>query len=156
MPVMTTPVSTPLTYYIDTRFFMSLLYYIIAFANLLKQNIILCCVTAGNTYIAGCTDPSYADKTCPSKLGFDDQEWVAIDHCGTDSNGDTDWGGCKNSPANETALTKLPNSSCDPYCATTLWVGGTTIDAYAVSNYRIIFPSCLVQSVFTIPVGFYF
>lgn len=74
---------------------------------------------AGNTYIAGCTDATYGDATCPQKLGFGDQEWVAIDHCGTDSQGNTEWGGCKNTPVNDTQLTKLANSMCSPYCAST-------------------------------------
>lgn len=89
---------------------------------------------AGNSYVAGCTDATYGDSTCPRKLGFGDQEWVAIHHCATDASGDTEWGGCKNTPANETKLTVLPLSMCDPYCeSTTLFVGGSTIAAYAVS-----------------------
>lgn len=83
--------------------------------------------------MAGCTDQSYVDKTCPQKLGFKNQEWVGMIHCGTESNGDTDWGGCKVDPANSTDLFKLPNESCDDYCATTLWVGVADIPSFAVS-----------------------
>ncbi|CAN8104888.1 unnamed protein product [Discula destructiva] len=88
---------------------------------------------SGNTYVAGCTDQEYVDSTCPQKLGFFDQEWVAIHHCGTTPGGDTNWGGCKNDPANDTALTKIPNSMCDPYCTLSvpLWVGASSIEAYA-------------------------
>ncbi|CAN8104184.1 unnamed protein product [Discula destructiva] len=82
--------------------------------------------------MAGCTDQSYVDKTCPQKLGFKDQEWVGMVHCGTGANGDTDWGGCKVDPANATDLFKLPNESCDDYCSTTLWVGAADIPLYAV------------------------
>lgn len=83
--------------------------------------------------MAGCTDQSYVDKTCPQKLGFKDQEWVGMIHCGTDSAGNTDWGGCKVDPANATDLFKLPNESCDDYCSTTLWVGAADIPSFAVS-----------------------
>lgn len=55
-------------------------------------------------------------------------------HCDTESNGDTDWGGCKVDPANATDLFKLPNESCDDYCATTLWVGAADIPSFAVSH----------------------
>lgn len=90
--------------------------------------------TAGNAYMAGCTDEYYVDKTCPQKLDFSDQEWVGILHCGTDSNGDTDWGGCKVPAEHATKLAKLANEDCDPYCATTLWIGGSEIPGFAVSR----------------------
>lgn len=112
----------------------------LAWIRILKIISVVPRLTAGNTYVAGCTDPTYGDSTCLGKLGFGDQEWVAIHHCGTTSSGDTNWGGCKNDPANDTALTKLANSMCDPYCSsTTLWVGGSTIEAYAVSASTAIY-----------------
>lgn len=39
-------------------------------------------------------------------------------------------------PANDTVLTKIPNSMCDPYCTLSvpLWVGASSIEAYAVSD----------------------
>lgn len=73
------------------------------------------------------------DKTCPEKLGFDDQEWVAIQHCNEQDDGNWDWGGCRNDPVNDTSITKLANDACDSYCSTTLWVGASSIAAYAVS-----------------------
>lgn len=87
---------------------------------------------SGNAYMAGCTDQSYVDKTCPQKLGFKDQEWVGLNQCGTESNGDKDWGGCKVDPANATDLFKLPNANCDDYCSTTLWIGSANIPSFAV------------------------
>lgn len=91
--------------------------------------------TAGDTYIAGCSDVDYVDKTCPQKLGFDDQEWVGIQHCNEQGDGIWDWGGCKLDPANSTSVSRLANNQCDPYCSTTLWVGGSSIAAYAVSGF---------------------
>jgi hypothetical protein len=43
---------------------------------------------------------------------------------------DTAWGGCS-VPDTLTTLQSLPHSSCDPYCATPIYTGGTTIAAYA-------------------------
>lgn len=83
--------------------------------------------------MAGCTDESYVDKTCPQKLDFKDQEWVGLQHCNIEPSGDTDWGGCKVPPEDSTELVKLPNESCDPYCSTTLWVGTSDIPSFAVS-----------------------
>lgn len=75
------------------------------------------------------------DKTCPEKLGFDDQEWVGIQHCSEEDDGNWDWGGCRNDPVNDTAITKLANDACDSYCSTTLWVGASSIAAFAVSEF---------------------
>lgn len=88
--------------------------------------------------MAGCTDQSYVDKTCPQKLGFSDQEWVGLDQCGTELNGDKDWGGCKVEPANATDLFKLPNANCDDYCSTTLWIGTADIPSFAVSSFPLL------------------
>ncbi|KAI2469458.1 hypothetical protein F4781DRAFT_442645 [Annulohypoxylon bovei var. microspora] len=44
------------------------------------------------TYLAGCTDPSYKDSTCPFKSQFGGQQWVGLENCKYD----TDlWAGCK-------------------------------------------------------------
>ncbi|KAK8025474.1 hypothetical protein PG990_003297 [Apiospora arundinis] len=53
--------------------------------------------TAGNTYLAGCTDAGFNARSCPWKsLLFHEQEWVAIQQCHPGSgNEDTVWGGCK-------------------------------------------------------------
>ncbi|KAI0885493.1 uncharacterized protein GGS22DRAFT_187777 [Annulohypoxylon maeteangense] len=44
------------------------------------------------TYIAGCTDPDYKDSSCPSKGGFDKQQWVGLENCKYDTN---IWAGCQ-------------------------------------------------------------
>lgn len=59
---------------------------------------------------------------------------MAIQHCNEEDNGNWDWGGCKNDPVNDTSITKLANDACDSYCSTTLWVGASSIAAYAVSR----------------------
>ncbi|KAK9421418.1 hypothetical protein SUNI508_05653 [Seiridium unicorne] len=86
----------------------------------------------GNTYFAGCTDPSFTDRACPQKSSlFDDQEWVAIQQCQTDTgSGNATWGGCKVS-ADSTELEVLPHSSCDPYCSSGIYSGSTSLPAYA-------------------------
>ncbi|KAK6063201.1 hypothetical protein SCUP515_12606 [Seiridium cupressi] len=87
---------------------------------------------AGNTYLAGCTDLGFNDKACPWKSPeFEDQEWVGLIECdkGTGKN-DTQWGGCK-APENSTELVKLPHQSCDPYCTSYIFEGGTALPAFA-------------------------
>lgn len=86
----------------------------------------------GNTYIAGCTDEAYVDKTCPQKLRFDDQEWVGLAQCGTESDGNWDWGGCEVPAEDSTELVRLPNDNCEAYCSTTLWVGTSDIPTFAI------------------------
>ncbi|KAJ4386008.1 hypothetical protein N0V93_008899 [Gnomoniopsis smithogilvyi] len=84
----------------------------------------------GNTYVAGCTDSNYVDKTCPQKLQFDAQQWVGLYQCGSSGNF-TDWGGCENSPSDLSTLVKLPLANCTPYCSSTIFVGSSELAAYA-------------------------
>ncbi|KAI1211645.1 uncharacterized protein F4807DRAFT_458541 [Annulohypoxylon truncatum] len=44
------------------------------------------------TYLAGCTDPSYKDSSCPFKGRFGSQQWVGLENC--KYNNDI-WAGCK-------------------------------------------------------------
>ncbi|KAK8094706.1 hypothetical protein PG997_001391 [Apiospora hydei] len=88
--------------------------------------------TAGNTYLAGCTDAGFNARACPWKSPlFHEQEWVAIQQCHPGTGGeDTVWGGCK-VDANQTTLEKLPHASCDPYCSSSVLVDASVLPAFA-------------------------
>ncbi|ORY62594.1 uncharacterized protein BCR38DRAFT_372584 [Pseudomassariella vexata] len=90
----------------------------------------------GNTYVAGCTDSGYSARVCPNKTPlFDDQEWVAIQQCESSDDG-MQWGGCE-VDTDLTSLTRLPHSSCDPYCSSIpVYVGSKTLSAYATVPSR--------------------
>ncbi|KAK4175127.1 hypothetical protein QBC36DRAFT_332078 [Triangularia setosa] len=94
--------------------------------------------TSGNTYAAGCTDPSFTDPNCLYKRDpFHNQEWVAINQAcknlnAADSPDVTNWTGCKVSD-NSTELVKLSLDSCTPYCNKDqiLYPGSSSLAAYA-------------------------
>ncbi|KAK4205492.1 hypothetical protein QBC40DRAFT_260756 [Triangularia verruculosa] len=94
--------------------------------------------TSGNTYIAGCTDPSFTDPNCLYKRDpFHQQEWVAINQACKNLNAasspdTTNWTGCK-VPDNSTELVKLSLDSCTPYCNKDqiLYPGSSSLAAYA-------------------------
>ncbi|KAK1756553.1 hypothetical protein QBC47DRAFT_380144 [Echria macrotheca] len=99
----------------------------------------------GNTYVAGCTDPSFTSPECLHKPpAFHDMEWVPMNHAcanlntasNTSSDSDiTNWTGCTADQQKEaaTALVKLPMASCTPYCASAyiLYAGSSSLEAYA-------------------------
>jgi len=96
-------------------------------------------VTAGNTYVAGCTDPSFGSPECLHKPPpFHDQEWVAINQAcknlneNSASDNITNWTGCV-VDNNSTELVKLPMASCTPYCEPTnvLYAGSSSLAAFA-------------------------
>ncbi|KAK4227127.1 hypothetical protein QBC38DRAFT_478410 [Podospora fimiseda] len=96
-------------------------------------------VKSGNTYISGCTDPSFISPNCQHKPPlFHEQEWVAINQACTNLNaksgtdGITNWTGCL-VDNNSTELVKLPLASCTPYCSSTniLYAGSSSLAAYA-------------------------
>lgn len=90
------------------------------------------CSPAQNTYIAGCTDSGFNDRSCPRKsTQFNTQQWVAIQHCDTGTgNNDTKWGGCK-VDSDQVELTVLPHQSCDPYCSSYIYEGSSALPAFA-------------------------
>jgi hypothetical protein len=50
----------------------------------------------GVTYLAGCSDESYSDSSCPDKDGFTDTPWVGLSYC----NGSSDeWHACDQQPS---------------------------------------------------------
>ncbi|KAK0623995.1 hypothetical protein B0T14DRAFT_454150 [Immersiella caudata] len=94
---------------------------------------------SGNTYVAGCTDPSFGSPNCLHKPPlFHEQEWVAINQACTNLNsntakdGITNWTGCV-VDNNSTELVKLPMASCTPYCELdhVLYAGISSLPAYA-------------------------
>jgi len=94
---------------------------------------------SGNTYVAGCTDPSFGSPNCLHKPPqFHEQEWVAINqacknlNANSATNNVTNWTGCV-SDNNSTELVKLPMAACTPYCAPTdvLYAGISSLEAYA-------------------------
>ncbi|KAK3390664.1 hypothetical protein B0H63DRAFT_466244 [Podospora didyma] len=94
---------------------------------------------SGNTYVAGCTDPSFVSPNCLHKPPpFHDQEWVAINQACTNLNANskvdniTNWTGCV-VDNNSTDLVKLPLAACTPYCDATnvLYAGVSSLPAYA-------------------------
>ncbi|KAK0728303.1 hypothetical protein B0T26DRAFT_697533 [Lasiosphaeria miniovina] len=94
---------------------------------------------SGNTYVAGCTDPSFVSPNCLHKPPpFHEQEWVAINqackslNADSDADGVTNWTGCI-VDVNSTDLVKLPLAACTPYCASTdvLYAGSSSLPAYA-------------------------
>lgn len=93
---------------------------------------------AGNTYVAGCTDPSFTDPNCLYKRDpFHSQEWVAINQACKNLNAasspdTTNWTGCK-VPDNSTELVKLSLDACTPYCNKDqiLYPGSSSLAAYA-------------------------
>ncbi|KAK4459444.1 hypothetical protein QBC42DRAFT_274346 [Cladorrhinum samala] len=94
---------------------------------------------SGNTYVAGCTDPSFTDPNCLHKPPrFHEQEWVAINQACKNLNtnsandGTTNWTGCV-VDNNSTELVKLPLASCTPYCSASdvLYAGSSSLGAYA-------------------------
>lgn len=95
--------------------------------------------TTGNTYVAGCTDPSFASPNCLHKPPkFHEQEWVAINQACKNLNknsaldGITNWTGCV-IDNNSTELVKLPLASCTPHCSATdvLYAGPSKLEAFA-------------------------
>ncbi|KAK5651933.1 hypothetical protein OQA88_11475 [Cercophora sp. LCS_1] len=93
----------------------------------------------GNTYVAGCTDPSFVSPNCLRKPPtFHEQEWVAINQACKDlnansgSDGITNWTGCV-IDNNSTELVKLPMASCTPYCSSAdiMYAGTSSLEAYA-------------------------
>jgi len=96
-------------------------------------------LTAGNTYAAGCTDPSFTSPECLHKPPpFHDQEWVAINQACKNLNGNaqttnvTNWTGCRWDD-HSVDLVKLPLASCTPYCSQehVLYAGSSSLQAYA-------------------------
>ncbi|KAK1831523.1 hypothetical protein QBC39DRAFT_371912 [Podospora conica] len=94
---------------------------------------------AGNTYIAGCTDPSFGSPNCGRKPPlFHEQEWVPINQAckdlNTNSKADnvTNWTGCKIDD-DLTDLIKLPLAACTPYCNTEhiIYAGSSSLAAFA-------------------------
>ncbi|KAK3984704.1 hypothetical protein QBC44DRAFT_9388 [Cladorrhinum sp. PSN332] len=94
---------------------------------------------SGNTYVAGCTDPSFVSPNCLHKPPtFHEQEWVAINQActnlntNTGSDGITNWTGCI-VDNNSTELVKLPMASCTPYCSASnvIYAGSSSLAAYA-------------------------
>ncbi|KAK0647081.1 hypothetical protein B0T16DRAFT_493928 [Cercophora newfieldiana] len=94
---------------------------------------------SGNTYVAGCTDPSFGSPNCLHKPPlFHDQEWVAINqacknlNANSATDGVTNWTGCV-VDKNSTELVKLPLAVCTPYCSPTdvLYAGISSLPAYA-------------------------
>lgn len=95
--------------------------------------------SAGNTYIAGCTDPSFGSPNCGRKPpAFHEQEWVPINQACKDLNANakatnvTNWTGCKIDD-NSTELIKLPLAACTPYCDTdhVIYAGSSSLAAFA-------------------------
>lgn len=95
--------------------------------------------SAGNTYIAGCTDPSFGSPNCGRKPpAFHEQEWVPINQACKDLNANakatnvTNWTGCKIDD-NSTELVKLPLAACTPYCDTehVIYAGSSSLAAFA-------------------------
>ncbi|KAK0744702.1 hypothetical protein B0T21DRAFT_358190 [Apiosordaria backusii] len=96
---------------------------------------------SGNTYVAGCTDPSFTDPNCLYKRPpFHNQEWVAINQACKNLNSaspdsdssTTNWTGCRVAD-NSTELVKLSLDSCTPYCNKDqiLYPGASSLAAYA-------------------------
>lgn len=87
---------------------------------------------AGNTYLAGCTDPQYTDSSCPWKSDdFDSQEWVGLIRCSA-VNKTADkwaWAGCSVSSDSYTSLERL--ASCDCTSKATLFVGQQALTRHA-------------------------
>lgn len=73
-------------------------------------------MTAGSTYLAGCTDPEYTDDSCPWKSDdFSDQEWVGLVRCDAidkDAN-EWPWAGCSVPSSASTAPQRLGSCDCD-------------------------------------------
>ncbi|KAM7188115.1 hypothetical protein V8F20_010687 [Naviculisporaceae sp. PSN 640] len=93
--------------------------------------------TAKNTYVAGCTDPSFTSPNCARKpKRFHEQEWVAINQaCKNLNDGSqeaTQWTGCKVAD-DSVELFKLPLASCTNYCSPTdvVYVGSSSLAAFA-------------------------
>ncbi|KAK3317057.1 hypothetical protein B0H66DRAFT_576673 [Apodospora peruviana] len=94
---------------------------------------------SGNTYVAGCTDPSFVSPECQHKPPpFHEQEWVAINQACKNLNADatntnvTNWTGCVVAP-DSVELVKLPLAACTPYCSAEniLYAGSSSLAAYA-------------------------
>ncbi|KAM7184172.1 hypothetical protein V8F33_013145 [Rhypophila sp. PSN 637] len=89
-----------------------------------------------NTYVAGCTDPSFTSPNCrPKPKKFHEQEWVAINQACKNLQDGSDiinWTGCKVAD-DSVVLSKLPLAACSPYCASTdiVYVGPSSLQAFA-------------------------
>ncbi|KAK4182287.1 hypothetical protein QBC35DRAFT_457444 [Podospora australis] len=91
-----------------------------------------------NTYVAGCTDPSFVSPNCLRKPPtFRNQEWVGLNQACTELNanrgpGGVKWTGCKVDD-NSTELVKVPMANCTPYCSESdvMFVGSSSLAAYA-------------------------
>lgn len=94
---------------------------------------------SGNTYVAGCTDPSFTSPNCARKPPtFHEQEWVPINQACKDLNANskatnvTNWTGCV-APEDSTDIIKIPLSSCTPYCDLehVVYAGSASLPAFA-------------------------
>lgn len=80
--------------------------------------------TAGNTYLAGCTDAQYTDGSCPWKSDdFDEQEWVGLVRCDAVNKTANEWAwaGCSVPADAYTSLRRM--GTCDCTSKATLFVG---------------------------------
>ncbi|OAP64739.1 hypothetical protein AYL99_00711 [Fonsecaea erecta] len=76
-------------------------------SNCLDHN--ACYSNDGNTYVAGCTDPTYSDPSCPVKSPYDDQQWTGLVYC----NGTSDeWTLCDDSGSGSDTVTPWPGCYC--------------------------------------------
>ena len=73
------------------------------------------------TYLAGCTDESYNDDSCPEKYGID-QPWIALTQC-DDSGGD--WAPCRQE-GDPTTLQPGALCTCTDAASTTIAITGST------------------------------
>ncbi|KIV82198.1 hypothetical protein PV11_04325 [Exophiala sideris] len=63
------------------------------------------------TYLYGCTDPNYADSTCPWKCGsdFDNAPYVGLDYCSNTTQ--NEWS-CTHPPSNSDSIQPFPAQEC--------------------------------------------
>ncbi|EXJ68111.1 uncharacterized protein A1O5_08726 [Cladophialophora psammophila CBS 110553] len=118
-------------------------------SNCLAHN--ACYSNDGNTYLAGCTDPTYSDPSCPDKTPYDDQQWTGLVYC----NGTSDeWTLCDDSGSGSDTVTPWQGCFCPedqslrnvafsapasiaPHISLPLSSGGTMslFDGYSLSTY---------------------
>lgn len=88
--------------------------------------------SAGNTYLAGCTDPMYTDGSCPWKSDdFAEQEWVGLTRCDAvnETANEWAWAGCSVPSSAYTTLKRL--GTCDCTDKATLFVAGQALLRHA-------------------------
>ncbi|KKY39339.1 hypothetical protein UCDDA912_g00550 [Diaporthe ampelina] len=66
-------------------------------------------LTAGVSYLAGCTDPTFLDEQCAQKPGYTGQQWVAMARCSGENV--SLWTGCAHHPRQVTL--EKENCSCN-------------------------------------------